>query len=535
MRVVNLVRRGRTTKQRRRSPLLAATVCGLVAGLGLSALTAVPAAAQSTDSTLAFGYDNHGQLGDGGTTDQTTPVEVDLPAGVVLVDVDAGGHHSLGVSNDGRVFAWGANSDGQLGDGTTTDRHTPVEVDFPAGVEITQVEGGRAFSLALASDGRVFAWGDNFYGQLGDGTTTDRHTPVAVHLPAGVTATDLGAGRTHSLAVTTGGGVLAWGRNNNGQLGDGTLTSRTTPVTTHIPPGADVMHVDAGEFFSLAHTAAGGLLAWGDNPFGQLGDGTTTDRTTPVGVQLPAGVTVTDFAAGGYHALAVTDDGTVLAWGHNSFGQLGDGTLTERHLPVLAQLPAGVTVDAVRAGDYHSLARTTDGRLLAWGDGVHGGIDGGAAVTRRLPDYVDLPAGRKVADFSGGISFSLAVLAQPPAPSDDQGQVILHKTDAASGDPLAGAVFRLWRETNEQDGLQTGGETPDTAIGEGCATGPEGRCLFSGLVTGDYYLEETDVPEGYALPSDPVTGPIAVDGAGEAVTVSLGNDLAPCEKGDKAC
>ncbi|NIL63779.1 RCC1 domain-containing protein [Salinispora arenicola] len=256
------------------------------------------------------------------------------------------------------VLAWGQNNDGELGDGTTTNRSTPVDVDLPAGTEVTAIAAVGDHSLALTSAGTVLAWGQNVRGQLGDGTTTSNSTPVDVDLPAGTEVTAIAGGDDHSLAVTSAGTVLAWGQNDDVELGDGTTTDRDTPVNVDLPPGTEVTDVAAHGDHSLAVTSAGTVLAWGNNSSGQLGDGTTTSNSTPVDVDLPAGTEVTAIAGGDSHSLAVTSAGTVLAWGNNSSGQLGDGTTTDRDTPADVNLPTGVTITAIAAGDDHSLALT---------------------------------------------------------------------------------------------------------------------------------------------------------------------------------
>ncbi|WP_212960938.1 RCC1 domain-containing protein, partial [Salinispora arenicola] len=170
----------------------------------------------------------------------------------------------------------------------------------------TAVAAGGNHSVALTSAGTVLAWGRNFFGQLGDGTVVDRSTPIMVSLPAGVTASAVAAGRIHSLALTTAGGVLAWGNNTFGQLGDGTTTTSSTPVSVTLPAATTITAISARDSqHSVAMTSAGAALSWGRNLRGQLGDGTTTNRSTPVNVHLPTGVTVTAIAAGDDHSLAL--------------------------------------------------------------------------------------------------------------------------------------------------------------------------------------------------------------------------------------
>ena len=246
--------------------------------------------------------------------------------------VASGHHHNLAVKSDGTLWAWGTNDYGQLGDGTTgVDRSPPVRVSGLTGVVGVAVSGSS--SLAVKSDGTLWAWGFNGNGQLGDGTTTDRLTPKQVPNLTGVVA--VAAGDKHSLAVKSDGTLWAWGENYWAQLGDGTTTPRLEP--NQVPNMKGFVAVAASNHNSLALKSDGTLWGWGRNTDGQLGDTTTYPyfRRTPVPVNLPGGVVAMD--AGGGYILAVKSDGTLWTWGNNERGQLGDGTRTARSTP--GQLP----------------------------------------------------------------------------------------------------------------------------------------------------------------------------------------------------
>ncbi|NYT96856.1 RCC1 domain-containing protein, partial [Salinispora sp. H7-4] len=284
-------------------------------------------------------------LGDGTTTTSSTPIAVDLPADTTITAVAAGSRHSLAVTSTGTVLAWGLNLTGQLGDGTTTSSNTPVAVNLPANTTITAIAAGNAHSLAVTSTGTMLAWGANLTGQLGDGTNSNSNTPIAVNLPANTTITAIAASSSgHSLAVTSTGTMLAWGSNFTGQLGDGTTTNSNTPVAVDLPANTTITAVAAGAGHSLAVTSAGTMLAWGGNGSGQLGDGSTTTSSTPVAVDLPVDTTITAVAAGAGHSLALTSTGTMLAWGFNASGQLGDGTTTNSSTPIAVDLPVDTTI-----------------------------------------------------------------------------------------------------------------------------------------------------------------------------------------------
>jgi len=329
----------------------------------------------------AAGANQFGQLGDGTTNDSASPVQVFASVGITAIA--AGRYHSLALRPNGTVQVWGRNNYGQLGDGTTTDRSTPVQVSGLTG--ITAIAAGDSYSLALKSDGTVWAWGENLYGQLGDGTTTDRSTPVQVSGLTGITAVT--AGTNHALAFRADGTVWAWGLNSGGRLGDGTTTNRTTPVQVSALTG--ITAIAAGGSLSLALKTDGTVWAWGWNNYGQLGDGTTTNRSTPVQVNGLTGITA--IAAGVYYSLALKSDGTVQAWGVNWSGQLGDGTYTNRSTPVQVSGLTGIT--GIAGGIEHSLALKADGTVWAWGRNYYGQLGDGTTTSRTTPVMSDFVAG----------------------------------------------------------------------------------------------------------------------------------------------
>jgi alpha-tubulin suppressor-like RCC1 family protein len=357
---------------------------------------------------LAGGLVLAARLGDGRGARSGVPVAVQRPAATTVTAVAAGCHHSLAVTSTGQVLAWGANAYGQLGDGTATQSDVPVRVKLTRGTKATAVAGGCFHSLAVTSAGQVLAWGANAYGQLGDGGTARSDAPVKVKLPGGIKATAVAGGCFHSLALTSAGQVLAWGDNADGQLGDGTTVQNDVPVRVKLPAGTKVTAVTAGCFQSVALTSTGQVLAWGDNAYGELGDGSTVQSDVPVMVRLPAGTKVTGIAGGGHHGLAVTSAGQVLAWGENATGQLGDGSTSPADVPVRVKLPAGTKVTAVAGGGHHSLALTSAGRVLAWGE--NGGQLGDGNTTQSdVPVKAKLPAGTKVTAIAGGGHHSLAL------------------------------------------------------------------------------------------------------------------------------
>ncbi|MEI2775275.1 MAG: hypothetical protein V9G19_04745 [Tetrasphaera sp.] len=333
-----------------------------------------------------WGRNDTGQIGDGTREDRyvSTPV-AGLSSGVASVSV--GGSHTCAVMADGGVRCWGRNSKGQLGDGTRINRLVPTVVPGLSG--IAAVRAGGAHTCAVTTGGQARCWGDNAYGQLGDGTTTLRLTPVAV---AG-----LGPVRqispsldSHTCAVTTAGGVKCWGLNYFGQLGDGTTTDRTRPVAVS-GMGSGVSVVGAGGYFSCARTPAGAVRCWGYNASGQLGDGTRITRHRPVAVSGYATGGVAGLAVGEDHACVKTTAGwPMMCWGANGSYQLGDGTPTDHSRPhAVGNLRTGAT--SVTAGRYTSCAITPGNVAKCWGEGTYGKVGHGDEDYPGVPTYYGYP------------------------------------------------------------------------------------------------------------------------------------------------
>ncbi|WP_083682631.1 RCC1 domain-containing protein [Archangium sp. Cb G35] len=334
---------------------------------------------RSTGIPWAWGNNEFGQLGDGTNTYSATPVQVSGLSGVLTFSAGNNAQHVLALGTDGSVWSWGANWYGQLGDGTATHRSAPMQVSDSS--DVVAMSAGGNFSLAVLSDGTVRAWGYNADGELGDGTTTHRSTPVPVSALSEVVMAS--AGDQHALAMRSDGTVWAWGYNTSGQVGNGTITNRLAPVKVNELSG--VVAVSAGGQHSLALSSDGTVWAWGYNENGALGDGSTTQRPTPVRVSGLRDVVA--ISAGYLHSLALHKNGTVSAWGSNTFNQLGDGSTTP-HSPTPVQVRGLSNVVAISAGRNHSLAVREDGTLWAWGSNAAGRLGDGTTIQRATPVQV---------------------------------------------------------------------------------------------------------------------------------------------------
>ena len=266
---------------------------------------------------LAWGNNSNGQLGNGTTTQQNNPVSVASD----VVAVAAGGSHSLSLKSNGTLWAMGNNGNGQLGDGTTTDAHWPESVAS----NVVAVAAGQNHSLYLKSDGTLWAMGYNGYGQLGNGTTTEEHVPESV--ASNVVA--VAAGANHSLYLKSNGTLWTMGYNNDGELGNGTTVEQSTPGA--VLGGSNVVAVAGGAGVSYFMKSDGTLWTIGYNGDGELGDGTKVNRSTPVAVL--GGSNVVAASGGANHSVFLKSDGTLWAMGYNGNGQLGDGSTSGQASP----------------------------------------------------------------------------------------------------------------------------------------------------------------------------------------------------------
>jgi len=332
----------------------------------------------------SWGDNSSGQLGDNTSTlSRVSPVSV-VGGFTDWCQISGGGCFSLGLRTNGIVWAWGCNDVGQLGNNTTTSRSSPVSV-VGGFTDWCQVSAGFCHSLGVRTNGTAWAWGVNSIGTLGDGSVTNRSSPVSI---AGGFSDwcQVSAGRDHSLGVRTNGTAWAWGCNANGRLGDDTTTNRSSPVSV-VGGFTDWSQVSASEH-SLGVRTNGTAWAWGLNTCGRLGDGTVTSRSSPVSVVGGftdwCQVSVASSESFGGHSIGLRSNGSVWAWGSNCFGRLGDNTTTNRSSPV--SVVGGFTDWCqVSAGSIHSLGVRSNGTAWAWGGNTRGRLGDNTTTSRSSP------------------------------------------------------------------------------------------------------------------------------------------------------
>jgi alpha-tubulin suppressor-like RCC1 family protein len=356
---------------------------------GAGALTSAPAELRIAGNLFAVGHNGWGQLGDGSKSQRNTPVQIASN----VASVSAALNHSLFVKGDNTLWATGNNGDGQLGDGTKIDRTVAVQV----ATGVSSVSAGYRHSLFVKTDRTLWATGYNEFGQLGDGTTTSRSSPIKISNEVAAAF----AGSYHSFFIKTDGTLWAMGSNEYGKLGDGTAVNRSMPVLV----ATGVSTAAAGGSHSLFIKTDGSLWAMGLNRGGELGDGTSTNRAYPIRVATG----VAHAAAGGsdlygYSAFIKTD-GTLWTMGLNDYGQLGDGTKVEKRVPT--QVSTGAI--NVAAGNAHTAFLNSDGILRTAGKNDFGQLGTGNTASRSIPGGI---AGNVL---STDVAFSSSFFIQQPA------------------------------------------------------------------------------------------------------------------------
>ena len=346
-----------------------------------------------------------------------------LPSGERPAKVILGFNHSSALMTNGNVYMWGRNQAGQLGNESTDDSRIPVNItqQFPANDRVTDLFLGQDFSSALTESGQVFMWGQNNYGQLGNGSTTSSNVPVNItnQFPSENKVIALSLGTFHVGALTDIGRVYVWGFNGFGEIGDNSSSSKNVPleITSLYSSTDPVVQISMGNYSSSARTQSGSIFTWGWNGDGQLGDGTKIDRREPVNVTsnvpLVANESIDQLFMAGYHAMAFTSNRRVFTWGKNHYGQLGNGTLNDQSLPgdISNQFPAEESISSVSIGFVHTSALTESGNVYIFGHNFRGRLGDGGLADRTTPFSLAsrFPSDVTIAQISMGASHSSAL------------------------------------------------------------------------------------------------------------------------------
>jgi len=335
------------------------------------------------DGTLwTWGANGFGQLGDGTTVYKTSPVQIGNANWKSILSTSAPADYVLAIKSDDSLWGWGSNSNELMGNGTNDYKTSPVEIGSAANIK--SMAPGVVHILTIRKDGTLWARGDNTFGQLGNGTITD-HNYNYIQIGTGTNWKTVSVGVFHTIALKTDGTLWAWGFNITGQLGDGTNVYKTS--LAQIGTDTNWKSISAGSNYNLALKTDGTLWAWGYNAYGKIGDGTTTDKFVPT--QIGTSSDWKSVAAGVNHSLAIKDNGTLWAWGDNSTGQLGDGTYLNKLVP--NQIGAQNNWKTAVGGYNHTLALKTDGSLWSWGGNTTGQLGDGTNVEKIIPTGISCP------------------------------------------------------------------------------------------------------------------------------------------------
>jgi alpha-tubulin suppressor-like RCC1 family protein len=392
------------------------------------------AAVDANRQLWTWGRNTYGAIGDGTTINRFTPTAIISD----VVAVAGGDYFTVALKADGTVWTFGVDGSGQLGMPNNTPHYSPTQVAGLSG--IVAVAAGAEHTLVLKSDGTVWAFGENAKGQLGDGTTTDRFSPVQVVGLSGVT--QIAAGADFSLAVEgaggTGGLVWSWGGNASGQLGDGSTLTRTTPVRVGVIETA--VDVKAGSAFGLAQLADGTVRSWGANDDGQLALGPTiTNQVTPQAV--PSLSNVYAIGSGGLHGLALDASRVIWGWGDGQDGQLAMDPFSLWQRWVAERLPGGTDIARTAAGLWHTVVERADGTVLVTGNGPSGQLGLGTMPTK-VTAFTSIPTFALASnawlltdgDQDGLAAWTEYLLGLDPLNPDTNGNGIADGVEAQAGD-----------------------------------------------------------------------------------------------------
>jgi alpha-tubulin suppressor-like RCC1 family protein len=286
-----------------------------------------------TGTVYCWGKNLYGQLGINLRQTQLTPVPIQMPERIRFLTIGAGVYHTCGLSQNGDAFCWGRNSDGQLGNGSRENRIIPVRVSMPRNIQFKSLSFGAYFVCGLSLQGKVYCWGSNFVGQLGDGSQVDRLTPTPVQMNENLIFESITSGGLHTCGLTALGQAYCWGNNPAGQLGDSTERNSFSPVSVYQPDGLQFRSIFAGDAFTCGISRNDEVFCWGENDDGQLGIGSRQSLSTPARVAFHTGTRISEIATGAFHACGIANDSQLYCWGYNWYGQLGTDSFTHQNTP----------------------------------------------------------------------------------------------------------------------------------------------------------------------------------------------------------
>jgi len=387
------------------SPNAGAVASADTSAIEVTSSTGHTCALKSDGSVACWGSNLWGQLGDGTLDNRTVPVPVTSGALTrkTVTQIATGGGHTCALMSGGSVACWGFNIAGQVGDGSTVNRLRPIVVSGGAlsGKNVVQIAAGGARTCALIDDGTIACWGYLYGDGTGDNSPiTDRYSPVSISDGAlsGNTVTQIAVAESHICALLTGGTIACWGDNYFGQIGDGTTVDVESPRTVNSGSlvAASVTQVAVTYSHTCALTSNGKVSCWGGNYWGQLGNGTKTNVSVPTEItgDLITGETVTQIAAGNAHSCALTADGSLFCWGSNLDGELGNRFTTTTNEPILVAGGAltGKTVTQVATGGTITCSVLSDNSISCWGSNDFGQLGDGTTQDRLRPVAVVWPS-----------------------------------------------------------------------------------------------------------------------------------------------
>ena len=349
-----------------------------------------------TPELWVWGVGGQGILGTNDEINRSTPVTTSA-GGANWKQVSCGYRHTAAIKTDGTLWGWGRSNSAELGTNNLDSNNLNPVTTFAGGTNWKQVAGGYRHTAAIKTDGTLWAWGWGDYGALGTNNTSLNQTPVTT-FAGGTNWKQVSCGRLHTAAIKTDGTLWTWGRNSYGQLGDNTTTQRNSPVTTFVG-GTNWKQVSSGNAHTAAIKTDGTLWTWGHGGGGKLGTNDTIDRSIPV-TTFAGGTNWKQVAGGNAFTAAVKTDGTLWLWGDGDYGKLGNNTTTQRNSPVTT-FAGGTNWKQVTCGSNYTAAVKTDGTLWVWGNNGSGQLGINNTTTRCTP-VTTFAGGTNWKQVSGG-------------------------------------------------------------------------------------------------------------------------------------